>query len=87
MHYKNFVDKEILVVKQSSSELLPIMKRAKAIITEEEGLSSIAAIAGLMLDIPVVTGAVFACEILKTGTTVTIDGDKGIIYSGVTKVL
>lgn len=84
---KNFEDKEILVVKHSSNELLPLLKRAKAIITEEEGLSSYAAIAGLMLDIPVVTGAAFACDILKTGMTVTIDGDKGIVYSGVTKVL
>jgi len=84
---ENFRDGEILVVSSTSNEYLPLFKRARAIITEEPGMSSHAAIAGLMLDIPVVTGAVGACDILKDGMTVTIDGDKGIVYSGVATVL
>lgn len=84
---KNFQDGEILVVSSTSNEYLPLFKRARAIITEEAGMSSHAAIAGLMLDIPVVTGAIGACDILKTGMTVTIDGDKGLVYCGVATVL
>jgi pyruvate kinase len=84
---KNFRDGEILVVSSTSAEYLKLFKRARAIITEEEGMSSHAAIAGLMLDIPVVTGAKGACDILKDGMTVTIDGDKGIVYQGVATVL
>ncbi|MBR2742537.1 MAG: pyruvate kinase [Clostridia bacterium] len=84
---KNFRDGEILVVSTTSNEYLKLFKRARAIITEEEGMSSHAAIAGLMLDIPVVTGAKGACDILKDGMTVTIDGDKGLVYQGVATVL
>ncbi|MBQ3379183.1 MAG: pyruvate kinase [Clostridia bacterium] len=84
---KNFRDGEILVVSSTSIEYLNLFKRARAIITEEEGMSSHAAIAGLMLDIPVVTGAKGACDILKDGMTVTIDGDKGLVYQGVATVL
>ncbi|MGE4284137.1 MAG: pyruvate kinase alpha/beta domain-containing protein, partial [Clostridia bacterium] len=84
---REFNEGDILVIHATSNELLPILKKASGIIAEESGVSSHAAIVGMTLDIPVVTGAKGATEILKNGTTVTIDGARGLVYNGVTKVL
>jgi len=62
------------------------MKRASGIITEEGGQNSHAVIVGAALDIPVITDAKNALEILKTGIVVTIDTQKGIVFSGEQKV-
>ena len=82
---KEFCEGDILVIKTTDNELLPIMKKASGIITEEEGPTSHAAIVGLAIDIPVITGAKGCVHILKSGTTVTIDAAKGLVYSGVVK--
>jgi pyruvate kinase len=81
-----FIDGNILVVPSTNNEYLPIMKRASAIIVEEPGIGSHTAIVGLALEKPVVVGAVNATRILKSGSVVTIDTDRGIVYYGVMKV-
>ncbi len=78
---------DILVIDSTNNDILPIIKKAKGIIVEEEGLASHAAIVGMTLDIPVITGAKAATSILKNGTVVTIDGSRGLVYSGVVKVI
>ena len=59
-----------------------ILRAASGIITEKAGKDSHAAVVGLSLDIPVIVGAENATQILKSGTTVTIDAEKGIVSSG-----
>lgn len=81
-----FTEDSILVVPSTNNDYLPLMKRAKAVITEESGLASHAAIVGLTLEKPVVIGAANATKILKSGSVVTIDADRGIVYFGVIKV-
>lgn len=83
---ENFSDGNILVVPFTNNSMLPAMKRASAIITEEGGIGSHAAIVGLALEIPVVVGAENATQILKNGSVVTIDSDRGIVYYGATKI-
>lgn len=78
----NFVDKCILVASFTTNDMLPILKRASAIIVEESGISSHAAIVGLTLEIPVIIGAENATKILKSGSVVTVDSSRGIVYSG-----
>ncbi len=78
---KNFNEGDILVIPQTSNELLPILKKASGIITEQSGLNSHAAIVGLALDIPVIIGATQATDILKSGTVVLIDALRGIVSS------
>lgn len=73
---------DILVIPRTSNAILPLMKTAAGIITEERGDDSHAAIVGMTLDIPVITGASNATQILRSGTAVTIDADKGIVTSG-----
>ncbi len=84
---RDFHDGEILVIKNTSNELLPLLKRASGIITEAEGTATHAAIVGMTLEIPVITGAQNATSILKSGTVVTIDGNRGLVYSGITKIV
>lgn len=82
-----FEDGDIIVVKSTSNTIISILKRASAIITETSGSTSHAAIVGMTLGIPVLVGVKEATKILKHGTTVTIDGNRGQIYSGVAKIV
>ncbi len=77
----NFIDGDILVIKSTSNAIMPILRKASGIVTEAGGVTSHAAIAGLALDIPVLIGAQNATEILTSGTTVRIEGDKGVVLS------
>ena len=70
------------MVPQTSNRVLQFMRKARAIITETEGVNSHAAIVGMTLGIPVITGCKNATQILKNGTTVVVDAEKGIVYSG-----
>ena len=74
-----FSDGNILVVPFTDNSMLPIIKRASAIVVEEPGQSCHTATVGLALDIPVVVGADNATKILKSGSVVTIDSERGLI--------
>jgi pyruvate kinase len=69
----------ILVIVKSDNKLLNIMKRAIAIVVEDDNPSSHAIIVGLALDIPVVYACENATNLLKTGSIVTIDLERGTI--------
>lgn len=79
---RSFANGDILVVPETDNSLMRILKSAAGIITEKAGKDSHAAVVGLSLDIPVIVGAENAVQILKSGTTVTIDAEKGIVSSG-----
>jgi len=79
---KNFNADDILVIPETSNNLMSILKKAKGIITERGDLSSHAATVGLSLDIPVVCGVKNATDLLKDGTVVTLDATTGIVYAG-----
>ena len=73
---------DILVVEQTTNEMMSRLKDAAGIVTETGDRYSHAAIVGMALDIPVIVGARNAGSILKSGTFVTIDAEQGIVYSG-----
>lgn len=75
----NFKQGDILVIPQTTNNILSLLKKATGIVTEAEGLNSHASIVGLSLDIPVLVGAKHATDILKSGTNVTIDAARGIV--------
>jgi pyruvate kinase len=79
---KNFRPGDILVIPQTSNALLPLLKEAKGIITEMPGLNSHAAIVGMALEKPVLVNAANATGILKSGTTVTLDAERGAVMFG-----
>ena len=73
---------QILCIPKTSTAILPLMKAASGIITEEADPECHAAIVGMTLDIPVIIGATNATLILKSGTAVTMDAEKGTVSSG-----
>lgn len=76
---ENFKDGDILVIPKTSNRLMGILKAASGVITEQGGLNSHAAVAGLAMDIPVIVDAKYATKILKSGAIVTIDGKEGTV--------
>jgi len=78
---------DILVAPVTDRDYVPAMEKAAAVITEAGGLTSHAAIVGLEFGIPVVVGVEAATAILAEGETVTVDGQRGLIYRGTARVL
>jgi phosphoenolpyruvate synthase/pyruvate phosphate dikinase len=70
---------EILVTGMTRPEFVPLMKRAKAIITNEGGITTHAAIVSRELGIPCIIGTKNATNILKNGDVIELDINKGII--------
>lgn len=72
----------ILVAKMTSPDYVPAMKQAAAIITDEGGVTSHAAIVSRELGLPCVVGTKTATSRLKDGMTVTVSGKEGLVFSG-----
>ena len=73
---------DIVVVEQTTNEMVHKLKDAAGIITETGDRYSHAAVVGMTLEIPVITSARNATRILKSGTFVTMDAEQGIVYNG-----
>lgn len=69
----------ILVCKVTTPAYIPLMERAAAIVTDQGGILSHAAIVARELKKPCIVGVGIATEQLKDGQTVTVDADKGIV--------
>ncbi|MCU6712440.1 pyruvate kinase [Paenibacillus sp. J5C_2022] len=78
---------DILVTISTDKDYMPAFQKAGAVITEQGGITSHAAVCGLNLSIPVILGVAGATDMLKDGMEVTIYGETGFIYSGQSKVL
>lgn len=79
---ENFRPGDIVVIPETTNEMMPKLKDAAGIVTEMGDRFSHAAIVGMALDIPVITGARNATDILKPSTFVTVDAEQGSVYSG-----
>ena len=77
----------ILVTAATDRDMMPAIKRASGIITEEGGLTSHAAVVGLSLGIPVIVGVDNVLNVIKDGEDITIDGGTGNIHQGHASVL
>jgi pyruvate,water dikinase len=77
---------EVLVTVMTSPDWVPAMKKAKAIVTDEGGITSHAAIVSRELGVPCIVGTggrgKKATEVIKTGDTITVDSKNGLVYSG-----
>lgn len=78
----SFHEGDIVATKEVLKDMIPVLKKASGIISEEPGEANNAGILAMALDIPVITGAIGATKTLKSGTTVTIDAGNGYVYSG-----
>ena len=73
---------DVIVAEMTTPDMVPAMKRASGIVTDEGGMTSHAAIVSRELGVPAVVGAEQATERLRDGQLLTIDGEKGVIESG-----
>ena len=78
---------DILVTTMTNPDMVPAMKRASAIVTDEGGRTCHAAIVSRELGIPAVVGTKEATKVLKDGMLVTVDGTKGVVFEGIVKKL
>lgn len=77
----------VLVTKTTDKDYLPAIEKASALVVENGGLTSHAAVVGISMGIPVVVGAENATEAIKEGETVTVDSRRGSIYRGASSTL
>lgn len=82
-HADEVVEKgDILVVKHLDREYISVLDRVSGVIAEEGGLTSHLAIECITKEIPLICNAGGAIEVLKTGSFVTMDVIRGIVYNG-----
>ena len=70
---------DIMISHTTFPSLVPAMKKAAAIVTEDGGVTCHAAIVSRELGTPCVTGIKGLTKILKDGDRVKVDADKGIV--------
>ncbi|RBI58854.1 phosphoenolpyruvate synthase [halophilic archaeon] len=75
-------DGDIIVTEMTTPDMVPAMKRADGIITDEGGMTSHAAIVSRELGVPAVVGSTDATDKLEDEMTITLDGDKGTVTEG-----
>ncbi len=82
---KQFKPGEVLITRITDPDWEPIMRMASAIVTEQGGKTSHAAIVSRELGTPCIVGAAKARQIIKTGEEVTVscaEGEVGYVYKG-----
>ena len=84
---EKFKEGDIIVTVGTCKEMVSYMEKSAAIVTEQSGLTSHAAIVGLNLSKPVIVGAYDATTELEDGEIVTVDCTRGLIYKGKARVL
>ncbi len=74
-----FNEGDILVASQTTPDFMNAIRKAGAIITDEGGMLSHAAIVSRELKKPCIIGTKIATRVLKNGDIVDVDADKGVV--------
>ena len=82
-----FNDGDILIAEATDASFVPLIARAGAVVVEEGGLTSHAAIAALQYGIPAIVGASEAFSKVTNGQTLTVDALSGVMYEGSVSIL
>ncbi len=82
-----FNDGEVLIALSTDARFVPLISRAGALVVEEGGLTSHAAITGLQYGIPTIVGAADAFSKVENGQTLTVDALTGMMYEGSVSIL
>ncbi|MGQ9498243.1 MAG: phosphoenolpyruvate synthase [Desulfotomaculales bacterium] len=73
---------DVLVTIMTNPDMVPAMKKAAAIVTDEGGRTCHAAIVSRELGIPCIVGTKTGTQVLKPGMEVTVDATRGVVYKG-----
>ncbi|MBG9983734.1 pyruvate kinase [Aerococcaceae bacterium DSM 111022] len=74
----------VLVLRSSDKEYMPAIEKAGALIVEQGGITSHAAIVGVELGVPVIVAAEGAFDAIEDNQLVTVDARRGVVYNGAT---
>ncbi len=70
---------DILVAPMTSPDYVIAMRKASAVVTDEGGMTSHAAIVSRELGLPCIVGTRIATKALKDGDLIEVDADKGVV--------
>jgi pyruvate,water dikinase len=73
---------DVLVTEVTTPDMVPAMQRAEAVVTDEGGMTSHAAIVSRELGVPAIVATTNATEKLGEDSIVTVDGNKGVVTKG-----
>jgi pyruvate kinase len=82
MDVGNFNHGDILVASRTTADFVEAIRKAAGIITEDESLTSHAAVIGMRLGVPVIVGVKQATQVIRDGSILTMDTRRGLVYSG-----
>jgi phosphohistidine swiveling domain-containing protein len=71
---------DILVSGMTNPQMVPLLKKVAAIVTDEGGITCHAAIISRELKKPCIVGTKNATQVLKDGDLVEVDANKGVVY-------
>ena len=77
---------DVMVTTMTTPDMVPAMRRASGIVTDEGGVTCHASIISRELGIPCVVGTGDATKSLEENTGVTLDGKKGLVFEGINDV-
>jgi pyruvate,water dikinase len=73
---------DVLVTEMTNPDMVVSMAKSVAIVTDEGGMTSHAAIVSREMGIPCIVGTGDATSVLKEGMRITVDGSNGKVYEG-----
>lgn len=73
---------DVLVTEMTNPDMVVAMQKSVAIVTNEGGMTSHAAIVSREMGIPAIVGTENATTVLKDGMRITVDGSSGKVYEG-----
>ncbi len=74
-----FREGDIIISINTTPDLMPVLKKCKAIVTDEGGLTCHASIVSRELNKPCIVGTKFATKVFKDNDILEVDADKGIV--------
>ena len=76
---QRFRDGDVLVSVETDPDLVPVMRKASAIVTDQGGITSHAAIIARELGVPCVTGVAGATVLVQEGDLLVVDAWRGTV--------
>src|SRR5262245_10370069 len=71
---------EVMVVEMTLPPWVPLFSVAGAVVSDVGGILSHSAIVARECGVPAVVGSNVGTTVIKTGQTITVDGNKGVVY-------
>ncbi|WOI02879.1 pyruvate kinase [Lactiplantibacillus plantarum] len=81
------VEGGVLVTKTTDKDYLPAIEKSSALVVENGGLTSHAAVVGISMGIPVIVGVKDATSVIANGQLITVDSRRGLVYRGASNAL